>query len=687
MDRTEQPDRQATIFTFVICAREDHRLLYLLLPFMNYLEFLPGSVLRISTDLRPDAHMEAELRRHIESADVLLLLISPDLLASPIYARAISLGLERARRGELQLFPILARPTPLEGTPFASLQLLPRTGRPLSEEIAREQALREILHEVLLICRELQNRRRLSPPSLAASSESRTRGLTASGLPPTSYRLDEVFKRTGLPTVTFVPPSIFEHLKLALVEPGRSVVIEGPSGIGKTTAVQKAVQQLREEEILRAERPTITLLSARAPADRQRLRTLSEWHRGVVIIDDFHRLEPDLRQELVDYLKLLADTQPKDRKLVIIGIPGTGQSFISSVSFDTAMRFDRFKMGHASDEEILQLIRQGEQALNVIFDCKEDILRLVDGSFILAQFLCYYLCMQNNIIQTQPSPVAIRHHLAKAVQNVMETLERKFDLAIKQFAAAGGPYDQTSLALLEELSQSREGVLWPSLLQQEEPGRARAHDLERFFKESWPQAIASYPDLAYHLFCDPTVGVLLAEDPTLIFYLRHSNLEQLARKVGKRPAPSRQQIFICYARKDKRWLERLRSHLAPLEQKGVFDVWDDTLISAGSRWEQTLEDAILRAGVAVVLVSATLLASDTIMTRQLPRLLEKARLAGTLIIPIIVSPCLFEESELQSFEPANDPQKPLTTLPPAAREQALVSIARRISAAVTQQPQ
>ncbi|MBX5458725.1 MAG: TIR domain-containing protein [Thermogemmatispora sp.] len=684
MDRTEQPDRQATIFIFIICAREDHRLLYLLLPFMNYLEFLLGAVLRTSTDLRPGAHMEAELLRHIESADVLLLLISPDLLASPIYTRAISLGLERARRGELQLFPILARPISLERTPLASLQLLPRDGRALSEEIARERALLEILHEVLLTCRELQNRRRLSPSSPAASSESRTRGLAAPELLPTSYRLDEVFKRTGLPTVTFVPPSIFEQLKLALVEPGRSVVIEGPSGIGKTTAVQKAVQQLGEEEILRAERPTITFLSARAPADRERLRSLSEWHRGVVIIDDFHRLEPDLRQELVDYLKLLADTQPTDRKLVIIGIPGTGQSFVSAVAFDTAMRFDRFKMGRASDEEILQLIRQGEQALNVMFERKEDILRLVDGSFILTQFLCYYLCVENNVLQTQPSQVAIRHQFDKAVQDLMGTLEVKFDLAVKQFAIAGGPYDQTSLTLLEELRQNREGVLWLSLLQQQEPGRAR--DLERFFKESWSQAIASYPPLAYHLFCDPTVGVLLAEDPTLIFYLRHCNLEELARKVGKRPAPSRRQIFICYARQDKRWLERLRIHLAPLEQKGVFDLWDDTLISAGSRWEQTLEDAILRAGVAIVLVSADFLASEFIQNNQLPKLLERARLGGTLIIPIIVSPCLFEESELHCFQPALDPQKPLAILPPAAQEQTLVSIARRITAAVTEQP-
>ncbi|WP_322480505.1 TIR domain-containing protein [Thermogemmatispora sp.] len=652
---------------------------------ISHMSPLLSSFVRLTSpeDFKAVVPLRAErwLSSHIESADVLVLLVSPDLLASHVYEVTISRALERARQGKMVLIPILLRPTVLEGTPLADRQMLPRRGRALSQCVDEEQDLLEIVREIRAISEEHWQRRSL-PQSLSAPiSEGRSRGLAGSGQLRRHYRLDEVFKRAGLPTVTFVPPSNFERLKLALVEPGRGVVIEGPSGIGKTTAVQKAIRQLGKWEIGQEQQQTITLLSARMPADRERLASLPDWHQGVVIIDDFHRLEPGLRQELIDYLKLLADTQPEDRKLVIIGIPGTGQSFISSIAFDTATRFDHFKMGRASDKEILQLIKQGEQALNVTFECKDEIIRLVDGSFVLTQFLCYYLCAYYKAIQTQLSHVVIRSGLTEAIQDLMGTLEMKFGLAIRQFAAAGGPYDQTGLYLLEVLSQNREGVLWLSLLQRAEPGRA--HDVERFLSQCWPQLVAAHPELTFHLFCDPSVGVLLAEDPTLIFYLRHCRFDLLAREIGKRPAPSRQQVFICYAHEDRKWLKQLRRFLAPIEQKGLFDLWDDTLISAGSRWKEKLEDAIARAGVAIVLVSAKLLASDFVMTNQLPKLLERARLAGTLIIPIIVSPCLFEESELQHFEPANDPQKPLALLPKPAQEQALTNIARRITAAVT----
>jgi hypothetical protein len=169
--------------------------------------------------------------------------------------------------------------------------------------------------------------------------------------------------------------------------------------------------------------------------------------------------------------------------------------------------------------------------------------------------------------------------------------------------------------------------------------------------------------------------------------LRHCDFEQVAREVGKRPAPSRKYILICYDRSDRKWLSQLRCHLSPIERQGTFDIWDDTLISAGHRWEERLEEAITRSGVAIVLVSARLLAADFIATRYLPRLLEQARTAGTLVIPIIVSPCLFEESELHRFQPANDPQRPLARLPRAARDSELASIARRIIAAVTTEPE
>ena len=57
-------------------------------------------------------------------------------------------------------------------------------------------------------------------------------------------RVEEVFKISGVPTHTFVRPSEFSRLQVSLRTPGRGVIVEGPSGIGKSTAITKALEAL-----------------------------------------------------------------------------------------------------------------------------------------------------------------------------------------------------------------------------------------------------------------------------------------------------------------------------------------------------------------------------------------------------------------------------------------------------------
>src|SRR5947208_1081832 len=97
-------------------------------------------------------------------------------------------------------------------------------------------------------------------------------------------------------------------------------------------------------------------------------------------------------------------------------------------------------------------------------------------------------------------------------------------------------------------------------------------------------------------------------------------------------------IFISYSHQDRRWLERLRVHLRPLEREGTAELWDDTRIASGSRWKDEIRQALAAAKVAVLLVSADFLASDFIATDELPPLLASAESAGVVILPVIISP-------------------------------------------------
>jgi hypothetical protein len=78
---------------------------------------------------------------HLESADIILLLISPDFLASKYCAeiegaRAIA----RHDAKEARVVPILLRPSDWHTTPFARLQALPEDGKPVTTWGDRDSA-------------------------------------------------------------------------------------------------------------------------------------------------------------------------------------------------------------------------------------------------------------------------------------------------------------------------------------------------------------------------------------------------------------------------------------------------------------------------------------------------------------------------------------------------------------------
>lgn len=151
-----------------------------------------------------------------------------------------------------------------------------------------------------------------------------------------------------------------------------------------------------------------------------------------------------------------------------------------------------------------------------------------------------------------------------------------------------------------------------------------------------------------------------------------------ASTFGKDLLPAQRKVFISYSQKDTRWLARLQVHLAPFEQEGVLDLWDDTKIAAGSLWETALLEALETAQVAVPLVSADFLASPFLVQYELPKLLMRASSGGLVILPIIVSPCLFTNSELSIFQAANNPQKPLSAMSASERERTLMKVAKVI---------
>ena len=143
-------------------------------------------------------------------------------------------------------------------------------------------------------------------------------------------------------------------------------------------------------------------------------------------------------------------------------------------------------------------------------------------------------------------------------------------------------------------------------------------------------------------------------------------------------------IFVSYSHADQPWLDRLRIHLRPLERDRTIDYWDDGKIQPGTVWRDEIRSAIEKARVAVLLISADFLASDFVAADELPPLLAAAADRGTLILPLLISPCRFMKiPSLSRFQSINSPSQPLIGLARAESEAMFVKLADAIEDAMS----
>jgi pimeloyl-ACP methyl ester carboxylesterase len=141
-------------------------------------------------------------------------------------------------------------------------------------------------------------------------------------------------------------------------------------------------------------------------------------------------------------------------------------------------------------------------------------------------------------------------------------------------------------------------------------------------------------------------------------------------------------IVVSHSGSDRVWFERLQKMLSPYlrSAEGELVAWDDRARSAGGPWDLAVRQVLPRAGVVIALVSPDWLASDAVMTQELPLLLQAARESGLRLLWVSVSAAIWEETPLadpQVFHRAHDPNVPFDLLAPGEQNLALKSLARQ----------
>src|SRR5579864_4807049 len=100
-------------------------------------------------DINAGTDWEQDIDTHLNTAQIILLLISPDFMASNYcYSIEMKRALERHEDGEARVIPIILKPVDWTGAPFSKLQVLPRNRKPVTSWKDRNAAFLEIAKDI-----------------------------------------------------------------------------------------------------------------------------------------------------------------------------------------------------------------------------------------------------------------------------------------------------------------------------------------------------------------------------------------------------------------------------------------------------------------------------------------------------------------------------------------------------------
>lgn len=381
-------------------------------------------------------------------------------------------------------------------------------------------------------------------------------------------KLEEVFKRSGVPTYTFVEPIEYRSLLVSIRTPGRGTIVEGPSGIGKTTCVLQIIKLLEGGN-------SILKLSGRNPDDYDFIVALPEMGDiGIVLIDDFHRLPDAIKFGIADFIKLLADTENAKSKVIIVGINKAGQSLITYAS-DLTGRIDTIPFESNPEDKVEELIEKGEVALNISINIKAEIVRESQGSFHLAQMLCHETCVDAGILEESAERQALTSSIEVIRERVLSDLAKTFFEKAKIFATGPrlrregrAPY----FFLLHWLASGKEWSLnvKDTVRQKPEHRGSVGQIVDKGYLADHISKNAALQDVIHY---DPDTTELSVEDPKFVFYIRNLLWSKFGEKIGYKSVEfdSRYDYALSFAGADRGTAEMLFEYLAARELSVFYD--------------------------------------------------------------------------------------------------------------------
>ena len=152
--------RVARVRVFLSYAHRDERLRVELEKHLSPLR--RSALIETWNDRRitPGADLDTEIDHHLETADLVLLLISPDFINSDYcYRREMRHALRRHAKGQARVIPIILRPVDWFRTPIGRLLATPRDAKPVTTWQRRDDALLDVATSIRRAAEEIATQR------------------------------------------------------------------------------------------------------------------------------------------------------------------------------------------------------------------------------------------------------------------------------------------------------------------------------------------------------------------------------------------------------------------------------------------------------------------------------------------------------------------------------------------------
>jgi AAA-like domain/TIR domain len=198
-------------------------------------------------EISAGAEWAGAIDRAMDSANLILLLISDDFLASKYcYDIELKRAMERYEAKEASVIPIILRPVDWSGAPFGKLQALPKGAKAVTTWKNRDEAFVDIVKGIRKVIEVIRETQQLSA-TLAAIPELKPSEAETSTLVEKVVRvaieLEPTNGQVPLNSPFYIErPPVEADCYSAIANPGTLILIKAPRQMGKTSLMSRVLE-------------------------------------------------------------------------------------------------------------------------------------------------------------------------------------------------------------------------------------------------------------------------------------------------------------------------------------------------------------------------------------------------------------------------------------------------------------